>query len=68
MPKWKLKIKGSGTPPVVPSGGGSKSFNSPDGQQVRGSNASGMSTGYPDNSGAPAVKKRAHFPRPRSRR
>jgi len=76
MPKWKLKIKGSGTPPTVPSGDKSN-FNSHDAQYGGEANGrmgayphSGKAPGTPDNpdTSNPTVKRRAHFPMPRSSR
>lgn len=74
MPKWKLKVKGTGTPPTVPDGGGDN-FNSADAQYGGGANGrmsayphSGTVPGQPANpsTAGPKVKSRAHFPRPRS--
>ena len=75
MPKWKLKIKGTGQPPTLPDngkdGGG---FNEMDAQY--GGEANGRMSAYPHSGKVPGqppnpdtsqspVKKRAHFPRPR---
>jgi hypothetical protein len=80
MPNWKLKIKGSGAPPAVPSAGSKgDSFNAPAGQYGGEANgrlkpwpSKGTMPGQPNNpdtgQNQGAVKKRAHFPAPRSSR